>query len=974
MISQSHIRHLITEGFKGEIWHEPHKLLLYATDASIYKITPLLVTFPTNKDDIKILIHWANKYNYPIIPRGTGTSLAGQVVGKAVIADISKHFSKIIEINTPKKYAIVEPGVIRDELNNKLKQYNLIFGPETSTSNRATIGGMFGNNSSGLRSLRLGTTRQKILSVKVILSNGEEAEFYPLSKEEFAQKIRLNTLEGNIYRKFYSILSKDDIQQEIQLNYPDKSLHRRNSGYPLDELADSEIFSDSSTKQFNIAKFLCGSEGTLAFAYQIKVQLDELPPENKLLIASQFDDFDKIFEANLELLKFNPFAIELMDDQIIRLAEQNINQRKNRFFIKGYPQAVLLTEIAHKNKKELYELADTIISHLKNKNLGYFHIVLEENDISKAWNLRKAGLGVLSNQKGSAKPIGFIEDTAIPPQKLRAFVADIKTMLAKYNINCVYYAHIGSGELHLRPILDIKKQEGIQTMRQVAIETAKIVKKYNGSLSGEHGDGLLRSEFIPLMLGDKLYSVLKEIKHTWDPNNIFNPGKIIDAQSMTENLRYSNYNPVKINTVFQYPTTGNLLLTAEKCNGSADCRKNIESGGVMCPTYMATGDEYFTTRARANTIREYLSQAPFSKDKLKKLIDILSNCLSCKSCKSECPSGVDITKMKADIYQIYYNKFHAPIRNIMIAQMAKSYKLASAIPAVYNLIIKSPFSSIIKKIIKFAPQRELPTISNPTWHKWLKKNNIIKENKQSTKVLLFVDEFTNYLDAHIGIAATKLLHKLGYPIYYTKPLISGRTYLSKGFVKKAKAIAIHNIDYLYKFVEQGYTIIGIEPSTILTLRDEYLDLTNEETHKKAEKIKNNSFTIDEFLYFEMKAGKISSNLFSSQPMEILLHTHCYQKVLSNPIYTKEILSLPVGTKVKMVNSGCCGMAGSFGYEKEHYDLSMKIGELSLFPEIRKQESTTIIAAPGTSCRSQIHHGTHRKALHPVEILNMLCNI
>ena len=961
-------------GFKGEIWSSEEKLVLYSTDASFYRIKPLLVVFPTDKEDLKTLMFFAYRNSIPVIPRGTGTSLAGQVVGKAIVADISKNFKKIIEINKEEKYAVVQPGVIRDELNLELKKYGLIFGPETSTSNRATIGGMFGNNSSGSRSLRFGTTRQSIISAKVILSNGDEAEFSPIDEEEFNHKLKLNTLEGKIYRTFHELLSDESFRQQIDQEFPDKTIHRRNTGYPLDELAGSKIYDKNSDKEFNIAKFLSGTEGTLAFAYEIKVKLFDLPPDYKLLIASQFGEFYDVFDANVEILKFKPYAIELIDDKILKLTEANINQNKNRFFIKGNPKAVLLTEIAADTKeKALYE-ANRIIDHLNQKNLGYYHTVIEKDDINKVWDLRKAGLGVLSNMRGDAKPVGFIEDTAVSPYRLKEYIADIDKMLKDKGLECVYYAHIGSGELHLRPVLNIKDKNDVELMHEVALETAKIVKKHKGSLSGEHGDGLLRSEFIPIIYGERIFNAFRRIKQAWDPKNIMNPGKITEPVKMTGNLRYSEYNPSKIQTVFKYTATGSLLQTAEKCNGSADCRKNIVSGGVMCPTYMATGDENFTTRARANTIREYLTSGPLTNEKLKKIIAILSFCLSCKSCKSECPSGVDITKMKADLYQIYYDRFHAPLRNLLIANIAKFQALGSKMPGLYNFVVShKPFSSLLKSLLKFAPERELPKISSPTWYKWYNANkNKLINNNNGKKVLLFVDEFTNYLDAKIGIAATELLTKLGYNVSLSKPLTSGRTYLSKGFVKKAKAIAINNIKYLDKFVSDGYLVVGIEPSAILTLRDEYLDLTDGEMHYKAQKLAEKTLTIDEFLFNEIKNSTITSGQFDEKELNIILHTHCYQKVLSDPKYTEAILNLPIGTKVKTIKSGCCGMAGSFGYEKEHYDLSIKIGNLSVVPEIKKAGEATIIAAPGTSCREQIKHGTQRNAKHPVEILNELC--
>jgi len=966
--------------FSGDIWTKEGHRLIYGTDASIYREIPKAVFFPKDKTDLLQIIRFANETKTPVIPRGAGTSLAGQVVGNGIIVDVSRYMTQILELNTTHKWVRVQPGVIRDKLNLFLKPYGLFFGPETSTSNRATIGGMLGNNSSGAGSLHFGTTRESVISVKTLLSNGEDVEFSAATLEQIKEKALLPTLEGKIYSQFLNLLSDETLQQEISNQYPASSLHRRNHGYALDILANTAPFSESD-KPFNIAQFLTGSEGTLAFIYEIKLSLFPLPPKYKKLIVTSFDDLKPVFPANLELLSFHPYAIELMDDKILKLTENNPTQQKNRQLIKGNPKAILITEIADDDLTNLEAQAQAIISHLKNKQLGNNYTILSGNDIPKIWALRKAGLGVLYNMKGDAKPIGFIEDTAVPPEYLGNYIQEVDTYLQSKNLSCIYYAHIGAGELHLRPVLNLKDAHDVTLMKTVALDIAKIVKKYNGSLSGEHGDGRLRSEFIPLMLGEKLYAVFKAIKNTWDKEHLFNPNKIVDFLPMESGLRYSTWQQeINIPTVFDFSESDGLLRAAERCNGSGDCRRFPEAGGVMCPSFKATGREDHTTRARANIVREYLTK---EKDHLTKgafyeIWQMYNTCLSCKACKSECPSTVDITKMKAELLQRSYDKFGIPLKNRLIANIEKINHWGMIAPSLYNFFVSNKITgTLIKKLLGFSTKRQFPRLYKITLRKWIAKNyqsyflSYFPKGNPLGTINLFVDEFTNYQDVPIGIATIKLLTRLGYKLEFPFHHSSGRTYLSKGFLRSAKTIANENIKLLKDKVNYSTPLIGIEPSTILTFRDEYIDLSNDK--KTAEHLAKNCFTIDEFLYDAMTKGQITTEDFKDTKLKILVHTHCYQKALSNPAKTISLLSLPKGTIVEEVKSGCCGMAGSFGYEKEHYDLSMQVGELDLFPAVRQQTPDVIIAAPGTSCRHQIHDGTNKKAKHPVEILLDLVN-
>jgi FAD/FMN-containing dehydrogenase/Fe-S oxidoreductase len=958
--------------FTGAFYTEEERLFLYATDASIYKVMPLAVAVPNSKESLRMLVKWASEHRIPLIARGTGTSLAGQVVGEAVIVDLSVYFKAIRKIDETEKTVVVEPGVIRDELNTVVAGKGLYFGPETSTSNRATIGGMFGNNSAGAGSLRYGTTRESIVSVKAFLADGSDVEFGPLTKKEYDEKLKLSSLEGDIYRYFNEILTNTQTARQIDEAYPDRSLHRRNMGYPLDELLHSCVFDEKSDKPFNIAQFLAGTEGTLAIVYELKLKLFPVAPPQKALVVIQFAGFYDIFRANLEVLSFRPYAIELMDDKILKLTEGNILQQQNRFFVKGTPKAILIVELAQEQKEAVIRQANEIIDHLKAKHLGYEYTIVDDAEkMKRVWNLRKAGLGVLSNMKGDSKPVGFIEDTAVPPKNLEAYIRDIEKMLQHYGLECVYYAHIGAGELHLRPILNLKSAGGVETMHAVAWDTARIVKKYRGSLSGEHGDGLLRSEFIPYMFGNEVYDVLKQVKAVWDKNHLFNPGKIVASPPMDKHLR-NEYPNLSLSEWFDYSKTIGFYRAVERCNGSGDCRKNTESGGVMCPSFQATQDEKNTPRGRANVIREYMlkDNGRLSKASYRKVLDALSSCLACKSCKSECPSSIDITKLRAELLQDYYTRFGFNIRSFLIANIDKLNHWASLVPNLYNaLIANGILTPLAKRMMGFAEEREIPKLSPYTLRRWIAKNkaSLQVENPKRT-ICFFVDEFTNYLDVKIGESALRLLTALGYKVIFINHLPSGRAYLSKGFLKKAKRIANLNIFHFKEIIDAGIPIVGVEPSAILTLRDEYLDLAYDEYKTMAKKMAKQTKTIDEFLAEAYEQGEFSAEMFTAESQKIVLHTHCYQKVLSNPALTKQLLSIPQNYTVEEIKSGCCGMAGSFGYEKKNFKLSMQIGELSVLPTVRSQSQETIVAAPGTSCRQQIKDGTQRIALHPVEIL------
>lgn len=965
------------KSLKGEFFTDDKLRTLYATDASAFREIPLAVAVPKDREDLLKIVAFARENNTSVIPRAAGTSLAGQVVGAGIVVDVSKYLNRILEFNAEEKWIIVEPGIIRDDLNRHLDGSDLFFGPETATASRAMIGGMVGNNSCGSNSIVYKSTRENLLSVKMILADGSEVEFRELTKKEYDDKVSgktcMSKLEYDIYRTIHEILSDPENQKEIMEQYPLPTITRRNTGYAIDLLMKTQPFSTSREK-FNMCKLIAGSEGTLGIITEVKLRLSPLPPRHNALICIHFDSIYESLEANLIALKFKPYASELIDHYILECTKENIAQRKNRFFIEGDPKALLIVEIAKEDPKVLDRTVDKLIRSLKDANYGYHYPVLKGSDIGKIWSLRKAGLGLLSNIPGDAKPVPVVEDTAVDVHDLPAYIREFNETLGKYGLYSVHYAHAGSGELHLRPIINLKTSEGQKLFRTVLEEVARLVKKYKGSLSGEHGDGRLRGEYIPFMIGEKNYALLEKIKFSWDPDNIFNPGKIVRTPPMNTSLRYQpDQNIREIKTYFNFSKTQGILRAAEMCNGSGDCRKTILTGGTMCPSYMATRDEKDTTRARANVLREYLTHStkknPFSHKEIKEVLDL---CLSCKGCKSECPSNVDMARLKAEFLQNYHNAHGLPLRSWLIGHINKFNALGMFFPGLYNSFTQNTAAGrTFKKMTGFALERSFPTLHPYSLLSWIRKHPdrlVPTDERRQGEIFLFIDEFTNYTDVNLGIYTISLLSFLGYEIKVLPHSESGRAFLSKGMVRKARKHAMRNISTFQEAIGPESPLVGIEPSAILSFRDEYPDLVPEELRAKALRLSEHVFTVEEFLARAFDEGRILPIDFTSERKEIFFHGHCHQKSLSSESFTEKILSIPQNYKVHRIPSGCCGMAGSFGFEQEHYDLSMAIGELVLFPSIRKISPESILAAAGTSCRHQIIDGTGRKALHPVEIL------
>ena len=968
-----------------------HKMA-YSTDASIYREVPQGVAYPRSLEDLRELLRVARERGTCLIPRAGGTSIAGQVVGNGIVVDISRHFNHILEVNAEERWARVEPGVVRDELNLALKPYGLFFSPETSTSSRCCIGGMVGNNSCGTHSLVYGSTRHHVLQLKGLLADG--SEFDTAVKGE-------GTLERSIYAQLEGWRGDPEVVRLIEANYPDRSLRRRSCGYAIDEAlglgaggaaGGQEAEASGPATAPDLCKLLCGSEGTLAFITEIKVSLDPLPPAEGMVLCAHCPSLEAAFEANLVALRHGPVAVELMDGRILELGKGNLEAQRNRFFVEGDPAALLIAEFRGSG---MDASSDALEAELIASGLAYACTRVYGDDVSRVWALRKAGLGVLSGMKGDAKPVGVIEDTAVAPERLPAYMADFRAMLARLGLDCVFYGHISTGELHLRPIINLKTAEGRRLFRAVAEETARLVRKHRGSLSGEHGDGRLRGEFIPLMYGPECYRLMQEVKHCWDPYNVFNMNKIVNAPGMDEWLRFEEgqrYVIEDAKTVFNWRAAFDeckvegasgvrsqahaLMCSIEQCNGAGDCRKSNLIGGTMCPAFKATRDEVNTTRARANVLRECLTRGGgFTSPEVKEILD---SCLACKGCRAECPSNVDMTRIRAEVLQQIHEREGTPLRSFAVARMAAVERLGHLVRPLYNFFAGwSPSAALLKRILRFASERRIPALSRLTLRQLLRRDGfglvapsgsasvaptpaapsgsalasssapsgsapVAPAASTSTlaassarRVNLFADEFTNFQEAELGLTFARLLRRLGYDVVVPRHVESGRAAISKGCLKLARRFAVRNVRLLADVVSADAPLVGIEPSCILSFRDEYPDLVPPEMRQTARDLAENCLLFDEFIMREVAAGRIPADAFRPDPVEVWLHGHCHQKALVGVDKTAAALRLLPGATVHVIPSGCCGMAGSFGYEKEHYRRSLEIGEMVLFPAVRR---------------------------------------
>jgi FAD/FMN-containing dehydrogenase/Fe-S oxidoreductase len=945
--------------------------VLYATDASVYRVKPLGVAWPRYDEDVEALIAFAREEGVPLIPRTAGTSLAGQVVGRGLILDFSRYMTGIGEVDPEHKTVTVQPGVIRDRLNQVLHAHGLFFGPNTSTSNRCMIGGMAGNNSCGSTSIRYGSTRDRLQALDVWLSDGSRATFEAMDEARLRAREVAPTLEGAIYRQLRESLSSPELRDEIARQFPKPSIHRRNTGYALDLLAACQPFAPDGPA-LNMCKLLAGSEGTLAITRQLTLHLAPLPPPGVALVCAHFHTMRAMTEAVLIAMQHTLYACELMDKTVLDCTRASRDLQANRFFLQGDPAAVLLLECRGDSHAEALHHARQLADDLTQPGGAYACPIVEPPHIDKVWHLRAAGLGVLANLPGDPKAVACIEDTAVALEDLPDYIDDLQALIAGYGQKATFFAHAGAGEIHVRPILDLKKGSDRQQFADITRDVALLVKKYRGSFSGEHGDGRLRGGFLPLLFGEKVYQAFVDLKNTWDPEGILNPGKIVGAPPIVSDLRYEEDQATRtFDTAYSFEQEGGLLRMAERCNGSGDCRKSHHSGGTMCPSYHATLDEKHTTRARANTLREYLTHStlphPFEEPALAEVMDL---CMSCKGCTRECPSGVDLSLLKSE-YQYQLHRRKGPsLRTRFFGRMPLLADIAAYTPRLANMLLRSPLQKAMTDFLGVHSARTLPAFNTRRFRQWIRRegSRLPVRGPQRGAVWLFVDEFTEHFDLDVGIAAFRLLKNLGYDVYTTAHPESGRAAISKGLLDHARRMAVRNVATFTPLANAETPLIGLEPSAILGFRDEYLRLVPDSLRQDAEQIASHTYLLEEFLFREAQAGRIESSDFDEHPRHIVLHGHCHQKALSEQGQAAFLLGLPTGHRVEVLSSGCCGMAGSFGYEREHYDVSMRIGELQLFPALRNLPDEVLIAASGHSCRHQIADGIGRRARHVAEVL------
>ena len=979
---------------EGDLLVDDLTRTIYSTDASEYQERPLAVALPRTEADVRELVRFAAEHRIGLIPRAAGTSLAGQVVGSGIVVDAGRHLNRILAVDVDRHSVRVQPGVVRNALNQHLAPLGLFFGPETSTASWAMLGGMVGNNSCGSNSIAYGSTRDHLIRARGFLADGSEVTFGPLSSEEFVEKCAgPDSLETRIYREIHDLLGNPASRRLIRDSYPRPEVTRRNTGYALDALMDAscfdQVFDSRSERPFNFCRLLAGSEGTLFFGVEYELNLIPLPSPGAILVV-HCGTVDEALRATLVAMRHRRradkenatddacvlTACELIDKKILDCTKDNTEQLRNRSFVVGDPGAILVVEVKHTDRGAVTAKLREIEDELRGASLGYAYPMLFGADGDKVWELRRAGQGLVNNVPGDAKPREIVEDTAVAVEDLPAYIAEFDRLLAeKYGIECIHYAHAGAGELHLRPLFDLRTPAGLAMFRDVATDVAALVKQYRGSLSGEHGDGRLRGEFIRTMVGDECFQLLVRVKRVFDPQGIFNPGKIIDTPPMDTSLRILTGEPEPHHdTVFRFADTGGAVRAAEKCTGVGQCRKSAAMGGTMCPSYMATRDEQHTTRARANVLRQALSSTREAANPWvqPEIADVMDLCLSCKACKSECPSNVDMARLKAEWQQHLHDAQGVPLRSRLIAGSATAMRWASLAPWAYNFAVSAPgVSPLLKRFMGFAAARSLPPLHRTTLTTWLRRRGraAVRRVAPNGRVHLFIDEFTDTLDMPLGMKAVELLEALGYEVVVPRHVDSGRAQLSKGLVREARDLATRNVELLADVITDDTPLVGIEPSAILGFRDEYPDLVPEPLAPAAKRLAGRTFLIDEFFAREVARGRITAESFTDRPQQIKLHGHCHQKALSSLTVTVQALSLPRNFSVETIPSGCCGMAGSFGYEREHFELSMQIGELVLFPAVRAAAAGATIAASGTSCRHQIKDGTGRTALHPVEILH-----
>ncbi len=955
---KTQVEHELRKTITGDIKFDTYSKMLYSTDASIYQMEPIGVVLPRNTEDVMATMQICSDSKTIFLPRGGGTSLAGQTVNHGVVVDFTKYMNRILSINAEERWAIVEPGITIDALNAGLKPYGLYYTPDPTTKSRATIGGSLGNNSCGAHSVVYGKTSDQVLELDVILSNAEKVHFNTI-EENALQSIlssKPDSLEKRIYTETLRLATEH--REEIDRRYP--RIQRRVSGYNLDFLRDN--------KPVNLSNMIVGSEGTLGTITAAKVKLEPIPTNIGLAIV-HFKDLFESMEATVMILDHGPSAVELVDKMILDRSKSSLGLSRQTTFIEGDPEAILLVEFFGENMKEVESKIDNMNQALQKRNLSYAcSKALRPEEQRSAWAIRSAGLGLLMSVKGDSKPLPFVEDTAVSPERLPEYVRRFDSIVKSHNTYAGYYGHASVGCLHIRPMINIKTQSGLRDLVSISDQISDLVLEFNGSMSGEHGDGIVRGVWTEKMLGTTLYQAFKDLKSSFDPDNILNPGKIINTPPMTENLRLSPEQTVnEPTTVFDFSKDQGFTRAIEMCNGVGECRKYMT--GTMCPSYMATLDEEHSTRGRANALRSVLSgKIPSATFASKGLFDVMDLCLECKACKAECPSQVDMAKLKYEFLNIYYKENGYPLRARIFANIGALSKIGSALAPVSNWLSNLGITRwILDKYLNIDKRRPLPKFVNKSFQKTFESNLGPGETTTRGKVVLFNDTFMNYNYPNVGKAAVKIIEEAGFEVNLVDRKCCGRPMISKGMLDSARKNARYNVDLLYPYIEDGAYIVGCEPSCMLSFRDEYPELLQDE---KSKKVSEKSFLLEEFLDMLNKENSLNLD-FQETEQTVLFHGHCHEKALVGNGPALSILNMVPGLTVREIDSGCCGMAGAFGYEKEHYDISMTIGSQRLFPAVNEVGPDTKIVVTGTSCRQQIQHGTNRETTHIVELLASL---
>ncbi len=956
--TRSQLAEELNRAVAGEVRFDRYSRQLYATDASIYKMTPLGVVLPHDANDVSAVIETCNNAGVSVLPRGGGTGLSGQTVNRGVVIDFSKYMHDVLEINAEEGWVHTQPGITIDELNRQVTHTGKYFTPDPSTSSRANIGGAMGNNSCGSHSIIYGKTVDQVHQMSVILSDGSPATFEALTTSQLEGKMGLSSLEGQIYRNVPTIA--DTAAPEVDRRFP--KILRRVGGYNIDRVyspvTDGPII--------DLTQVMVGSEGTLAAVTDARLKLWDIP-KSKGLAVLHFHTLRDSMEATVATLEHDVSAVEHIGEIIINQARKSIGFSRNIGFLQGEPSDILVVEMTGENSAEVQSKLSAFEQAIK-RDTATFAVtqLLDPAEQRQVWSMREAGLGLMMNVEGDSKPLPFVEDTAVSPERLPEYVERFDEIVRRHGTEAGYYGHASVGCLHIRPLVNLKKNTGIDTMYQIADEISDLVLEFGGSLSGEHGDGIVRGAWAEKMFGPELVNHFREVKDLFDPNGIMNPGKVFDTPDMRENLRYgSDYATEPIATKLDWTSDGGFAGAIERCNGVGACRK--VNAGAMCPSYMATREEEHSTRGRANALRGALSGAiPIDEIQSERMFEVLDLCLECKSCKSECPSNVDMAKIKYEFLDLYYQTHSIPLRSRLVANIHRLNSLAPGpLAPIANVINRSaPARWASEKILGIDRRRQLPKIVSQTFEQWFNRRQP-KTTGSRGDIVLFHDTFMNFNHPESGKAAVKLLEALGYRVKLVERVCCGRPMVSSGLLDQAITNAKKNVDALMPYVDAGAKIVGCESSCILTIKDEYPDLLGTDPAAKA--VANASLMLEEIFIENQDDGHQQID-WNETTAEILLHVHCHERALIGTTQAVSALNLPPNYNAELIDAGCCGMAGSFGYAKKHYDVSRQVGEDRLFPALRKAGPSTQFAITGVSCKQQIEDELDRPAHFLAELL------